>query len=85
MFSFLRTNTLSGTFGFSVHDQYIIRIGQKYTGCETTLSLLPQPQLQTSQEIYAYSIKILLMLDSVAKFQEPELIFNAYNVVWPGM
>ena len=46
------------------------------TGCETTLAPPPQPQLQTSQEIYTYSINITSMSDSGAKFHEPELIFK---------
>ena len=37
----------------------------------------PQPQLQTSQEIYTNGIKISSMSDSGAKFHKPELIFDA--------
>ena len=33
---------------------------------------LPQPQLQTSQEIFTFSIKISLMSDSCAEFRQPE-------------
>ena len=47
-----------------------------YTGWETTLGPPPKPQIQTSQEIHIYSIKISSMSDSRAKFHEPELIFN---------
>ena len=48
---------------------------KKYTGWETTLDPPPpQPQLQTSQEIYAYSIKISSMSDSGAKFHEPSFL-----------
>ena len=49
---------------------------RKSTGWETTLDPTPQPQLQTSQEIYTNGIKISSMSDSGAKFHEPELIFN---------
>ena len=44
------------------------------TGCENPLAPPPpQPQRQTSQEIYTYSIKISSMSDSCAKFHEPDL------------
>ena len=52
------------------------KINIHYTGWETTLYPPPQPQLQTSQGIYTYSIKISSMSDSCAKFHEHELIFN---------
>ena len=45
-------------------------------GVERTLAPpLPQPQLQTSQKIYAFSLKISSMSDFFAKVHEPELIF----------
>ena len=43
------------------------------------LTPLPQPQLELSQQIYIYSIKISPISDSSVKFHEPELIFNAWN------
>ena len=49
------------------------------TGCETTLGPPPQPELQKSQEIYTYSVKISLIADSCAKFHEPGLIFNPWK------
>ena len=53
-----------------------------YTGWERTLDPPPQPQLQLSEKIYTYSIKILSMSDSGAKFQESELIFNGWKLLF---
>ena len=53
---------------------------QIYTGWETTLDPPPQPQLQQPQKIYTDNIKIWSMSDSVAKFQEPESLFDAWKL-----
>ena len=79
IFPIFKSCKLSGFFSLKSQTpkELIANAVYKYTGWETTLDPPPQPQLQTSQEIYTYSIKILSMSDSGAKFHEDEVVFHA--------
>ena len=63
-------------FFSKIEDAHPLELAIYRVGNDLSPPPLPQPQLQTSQQIYTYSIKISSMWDSGAEFHEPELIFN---------